>query len=130
MECRRDIWPRRRPEAGVGDAVTLSIDQNSGDAFGGTLHCHYAAKLGMGFSSTRKNRELRVPATTFIINRYPSRSNRRDGFCFTGCAKAEWQNARNAARASAVMETAVGRERPAAQWRWFMRSQLATSSLS
>jgi hypothetical protein len=66
MECRRDIWPRRRPEAGVGEAVALSIEilpTKTPVMPSGALHCHYAANLGMGFSSTHKNRELRVPAT-------------------------------------------------------------------
>jgi hypothetical protein len=36
----------------------------------------------MGLSTNRKNRVLRVPATTFIITHSPSRSNHGDGFGF------------------------------------------------
>src|SRR5713226_2964362 len=52
--------------------------------FGGPPHWHYAANLGIARSTNRKNRVLRVPATTFVITHSPSRSNRRDGFSFSG----------------------------------------------
>src|SRR5216683_6567455 len=43
----------------------------------------YAASWGIACSTNRKNRVLRIPATTFVITHSPSRSNRRDGFGFS-----------------------------------------------
>ena len=51
-------------------------------AFGGLPQWHYAASFGIGRSTDRKNRVLRVPATTFVITQSRSRSKRRDGFNF------------------------------------------------
>jgi hypothetical protein len=47
------------------------------------LALDYAASFGIGLSNNRKNRVLRVPATTFVITHSPSRSNHRDGFGFS-----------------------------------------------
>src|SRR6266851_1458561 len=48
--------------------------------------CHQHKVAAQAAASNSNLRWLRVPATTFVITLSPSRSNRRDGFSFSGNA--------------------------------------------
>src|SRR5438445_5543298 len=80
---KRRSWLAAVPNMFPARPVVTSQDSAETAAwrFGGITALR--GQPGTDLSANRRNRSLRLPATTFVITYSPSRSNRRDGFGFS-----------------------------------------------